>query len=202
MTRVKQTSSGRPVEAARSVKKDLLLAAIRLLSSSGREGATARAICSEAQVGAPAMYHHYGDLQGMHQAAVDETFRIISLAYRRGTIAKGPLQGIRNGWMMFMKFANEEPRLCRIVIEQMLAGKPPRAVASTLKKIERDMESMKEQGTLNGRADEAVQLLWSAALGAACLASIESGDAGPGQRLSQNQATQQRMLEAILASLA
>lgn len=52
MTPRQPAKSGRPTETVGQVKKDLLAVTIRLLNTSGRKGATARAICNEAGVGA------------------------------------------------------------------------------------------------------------------------------------------------------
>jgi AcrR family transcriptional regulator len=201
MSPPKQTGSGRPIETAGRVKKDLLKVAIRLLSTLGREGATARAICNQARVGAPAMYHHYGDLNGLHQAAVNESFRMVAASYRRSARTKGPLQGIRDGWQTFMNFAIEEPRMCRIVIQKILIGEPPLAVASTLENVAKDMAMLKAQGIMSCSPEFAVELLWSGALGAACFTSIERGDVKKDVDLRKAQAIQQAMLDALLDSL-
>ncbi|SFV02554.1 TetR/AcrR family transcriptional regulator [Pseudoduganella namucuonensis] len=202
MSNPKQAGRGRPVETAGRAKKDLLKVAIRLLSSVGREGATARAICAEAGVGAPAMYHHYGDLNGLHRAAINQTFRAVAASYRRGARTKGTRQGIHDGWLTFMRFANEEPRMCRIVIQQILIGEPPQAVASTLENAVRDMSRLEEQGRMNCSPEFAVRLLWAGALGAACFTVAERRELKNGEDVSNDQAVQRTMLEALLDSLA
>lgn len=196
MSRLKQTGSGRPIETAGRVKQDLLDVAIRLLSTVGREGATARAICDEARVGAPAMYHHYGDLNGLHQAAVNETFRKVAARYQRSARTKGPLQGIRDAWAVLMNFAHEQPRMCRIVIQKILAGEPPQAVAGTLQNVAKDLAKLEVQGALRCSPEFAAQLLWTGALGAACFTSIERGD-----DLLKDREIQQAMLDALLNSV-
>jgi len=196
MTIVKQAKSGRPMESIGQVKKDLLAITIRLLNERGRKGATARAICNEAGVGAPVIYHHYGDLAGLYKAAIDESFRLVAKCYTRSAKTKGPVQGIRDSWALFMHFAYEQPRMCRIVIEQILAGEPPRAVASTLQNIARDIASLGAEGRLSYSPEDASQMLWVGALGAAGFISTE--------RTSGRQADpsiQASVLDAILSAL-
>ena len=87
---------GRGMLANGEVKQELLQAAKTLLSMQGREGATMRAICAEVGVTPPTLYHHFGDLQGLHKAAIDETYLQVAAAYHEGTEEKGPLKGIRH----------------------------------------------------------------------------------------------------------
>lgn len=159
-------------------KKALLKAAMRLLSALGREGATSRAICAEVGVGAPTMYHYYGDLAGLHRAAIDETYLKVAEAYQRGAKEKGPQQGLRNGWGAFNHFAHEEPRMCRIVIQQIMAGQPPALVGSTLRLVENDLAQLYDKGLLNYSPHEAVQLLWMGTLGTACFTATEQQEDG------------------------
>jgi len=158
------------------VKRELLKAARRLLSTLGREGATSRAICAEVGVTAPTMYHHFGDLAGLHKAAIDETYLQVAEAYRRGAREKGPLQGLREGWASFNHFAHEEPRMCRIVIQQILAGQPPASIAGTLTTVAEDLASLHADGSLNVSPEVAVQLLWMATLGSVCFTASEGTD--------------------------
>lgn len=173
MTTVKKAKNGHATGPAGQVKKDLLAITIRLLNERGRKGATARAICKEAGVGAPVIYHHYGDLAGLYKAAIDESFRLIATRYTRSAETKGPVQGIRDSWALCMRFAYKQPRMCRIVIEHTLAGEPPYAVVSTLQNIARDIAGLEAEGRLNYSAEAAFQMLWVGALGSSAFISTE-----------------------------
>lgn len=169
---------------------------MRLLNAVGRQGTTARAICAEAGVGAPVIYHHYGDLNGLYKAAIDESFRQVAACYKRSAKAKGPLQGIRDSWSLFMLFAYEKPRMCRIVIEQTLAGDPPRAVERTLQSIAHDIALMDAKDELNYSPEAVSQMLWVGALGAVGFISTEQG-----RHKRPDPQIQESVLEAILAAL-
>ena len=125
-----------------------------------------RAICAQAGVTPPTLYHHYGDLRGLHQAAIDETYLQVVKAYQEGATNQGPLKGIRDGWARFLSFAYAEPNMCRIVIEQIMVGAPPRMVAETLRGVAEDLEQFYSQGLLKYSPYESTQLLWMSALGA------------------------------------
>jgi AcrR family transcriptional regulator len=141
------------------------------------------------------LYHHYGDLAGLHKAAIDETYVQVAEAYRRGTKQTGPLEGLRAGWATFNHFAHKEPRMCRIVIQQILAGEPPSMVASTLAAVAEDLSSLHEQGLLRVSPQIVVQLLWMATLGSVCFTASEGSD----KKLYP--ALQETMIDSILHSL-
>lgn len=178
------------------VKKRLIKVARHLLSTEGREGANSRAICALAGVKAPTIYHYFGDLTGLHRAAIDETYEQVAEAYLQGTKESGPLQGLRNGWGAFNQFAHQEPLMCRIVIQQILAGEPPATIAQTLQAVEEDLARLYEQGVLTCPAHEAVQLLWIGTLGSACFTSIERNEERKNYPIFQ-----EKMVDLVLGHL-
>ncbi|MDX1299955.1 MAG: TetR/AcrR family transcriptional regulator [Pseudomonas sp.] len=178
------------------IKQDLLRAAMNLLSTKGRDGATMRAICAEVGVTPPTLYHHYGDLQGLHKAAIDATYLQVAEAYHGGTQERGPLKGIRDGWATFLQFAYSEPNMCRIVIQQIMAGEPPSMVADTLRGVADDLIQFYAQGLLKYPPKDTAQLLWMGALGALTYAVSREG-AGDTQDL----ALQKAKLDITLAAL-
>lgn len=178
------------------VKQDLLRAAMHLLSTKGRDGATLRAICAEVGVTPPTLYHHYGDLQGLHKAAIDETYRQVAEAYHGGTEERGPLAGIRDGWATFLQFAYAEPNMCRMLIQHIMAGEPPNMVVDTLRGVTDDLVQFHARGQLKHPPRETVQLLWVGALGALTYAVSREG-AG----YTQDLALQKAKLDMTLAAL-
>ena len=174
-TTTSSRKTGRLESSQTDVKGDLLRAARRLLSSEGREGATMRAICSAAGVTPPTLYHYYGDLEGLHKAAIDETYLEVAAAYHGGAEERGPLKGIRDGWATFLEFAHSEPNMCRIVIQQIMAGSPPSMVSETLEGLVEDLRQFHAQGLLKFCPKDTAQLLWMSALGALTFAvSVEN----------------------------
>ncbi|WP_179057988.1 MULTISPECIES: TetR/AcrR family transcriptional regulator [unclassified Pseudomonas] len=178
------------------IKQDLLRAAVHLLSTKGREGATMRAICAEVGVTPPTLYHHYGDLHGLHKAAIDVTYLQVAKAYHDGIDEKGPLKGIRDGWATFLQFAYSEPNMCRIVIQQIMAGEPPSLVADTLRGVADDLSHFHTQGQLKYSPRDTAQLLWMGALGALTYAVSLEGAGG-----AQDLALQKAKLDITLAAL-
>lgn len=163
-----RTGPGRKAgtSAAEGIIKAQLLAATReLLSNAGRDGATIRAICSHVGVTPPTLYHHYGDLQQLHKAAINESYRAVAEAYRHGQEQAGAVKGIRDGWETFMAFAAAEPNMCRLVIQQIMEGDPPEMVRGTLQKLAQDLAG-DYRSALQFPVEATAELLWMAALGA------------------------------------
>lgn len=181
------------------VKQELLLAAMHLLSSKGRRGATMRAICSEVGVTPPTLYHHFGDLEGLHKAAIDESYMQVAAAYHEGADEQGPLKGIRDGWATFLQFAYSEPNMCRIVIQQIMLGEPPRLVADTLRGLADDLLQFHSKGLLKYPPRQTAELLWISALGALTYAVSREGAGGQEDLLLQK-ATLDIALEALFDS--
>ncbi|WP_193072108.1 TetR/AcrR family transcriptional regulator [Pseudomonas sp. FME51] len=178
------------------VRQRLVQATRHLLSIEGRDGASSRAICALAGVGAPTIYHYFGDLDGLHRAAIDETYEQVAEAYLQGTRERGPQQGLRNGWGAFNQFARQEPLMCRLVIQHILAGDPPMAVAETLATVEADLSRLYNEGVLSCPAHEAVQLLWIGTLGTACFTA-----SGSNREDQPNPDFQEKMVSLVLDAL-
>jgi AcrR family transcriptional regulator len=62
-------SLGSSAQAAKT-EDALLRAAESLLEQGGPDAVTTRAVCDAANVGAPTLYHHYGDKNGLLDALV------------------------------------------------------------------------------------------------------------------------------------
>jgi AcrR family transcriptional regulator len=187
---------GRTGPSNDNIKQELKNAAMHLLSTEGRDGATMRAICAKVGVTPPTLYHHYGDLQGLHKAAIDETYLQVAEAYHGGTEERGPLKGIRDGWATFLQFAHSEPNMCRIVIQQVMAGEPPSMVADTLRGVADDLIEFNAQGLLKYPPTDTAQLLWMAALGSLTYAVSREGVRG-----AHDTDLQKAMLDMTLVSL-
>ena len=178
-----------------SVKDALLESAMRLLAAHGRDGATTRAICAEVGVGAPTLYHHYGDLNGLHQAAIQQAFTAVSACYRPRAEGSDPLQSVRDSWSMLMKFAQEHPRMCRLVIQQTINRETQPGVSTIYDSIVSDLNELYQEGTMVMAPATAAYMFWAGAIGAAAL--LAHGEQGK----PVDDSVAQVMLEALLAAL-
>jgi AcrR family transcriptional regulator len=181
--------------AAVNVKEALLESALRLLAAHGRDGATTRAICAEVGVGAPTLYHHWGDLNSLHQAAIRQAFTAISACYRPRAQGSDPLQSVRDSWSMLMKFAQEHPRMCRLVIQQTINREMEPGVSTIFDSIVSDLNELYQEGKMAMAPATAAYMFWAGAIGAAAL--LAHGEQGK----PVDDSVAQVMLEALLAAL-
>jgi AcrR family transcriptional regulator len=153
------------------VRLRLLRAARDLLSALGSKGATARAICDRAGVRAPTLYYYFGDLTRLHAAAVNASFVEIMAGYRQRSRSSGTLEAIRQAWDTLVRFGRTEPVMARLLILSVLDDKPPAALRLTLARLTKDLRDMEATGGLKVSADDAVAILWTAAIGATTMAT-------------------------------
>lgn len=153
----------------------LLRAARVLLSEFGTKGATARAICAQAGVRAPTLYYYFDDLTRLHAAAVNASFVEVMAGYRQRSRSSGTLDGIRLAWETLVRFGSAEPLMARLVIQYVLDGNPPAALRLTLARLGRDLRDMELRRKLKVPADDAVTILWTAAIGATLMVTTPEG---------------------------
>jgi AcrR family transcriptional regulator len=87
----------------------ILRAAARLIAESGGEPVSTRAVCAAAGVGAPTLYHHFGDKQGLFDAVAARGFEEY-LASKRAMARSGdPVEDLRHGWDVHVEFGLTNP---------------------------------------------------------------------------------------------
>jgi AcrR family transcriptional regulator len=90
-------------------RERILQAALRLLAESGDAPVSTRAVCAAAGVGAPTLYHHFGDKDGLLDAVVVYGFERY-LAEKRARPSTGdPVEDLRRGWDQHVEFGRAQP---------------------------------------------------------------------------------------------
>lgn len=90
-------------------RERILQAALRLLADSGDAPVSTRAVCAAAGVGAPTLYHHFGDKDGLLDAVVVYGFQRY-LAEKRARPSTGdPVEDLRRGWDQHVEFGRAQP---------------------------------------------------------------------------------------------
>jgi len=90
-------------------RERILQAAARLLADSGGAPVSTRAVCAAAGVGAPTLYHHFGDKDGLLDAVVAFGFDRY-LAEKRSLRTTGdPVEDVRRGWDAHVEFGLAQP---------------------------------------------------------------------------------------------
>lgn len=158
-------SSGAPQV---STRERILGVAARLVAESDDGDVSTRAVCEAAQVGAPALYRHFGDKQGLLAAVVDHGFDAYLATKRRREVTADPVDDLRDGWDGHVDFALRNPNLYRLMNSPAMRT-PPAAALESHQILTRDLERAAAQGKLRLAPELAAQMVMSANVGVALM---------------------------------
>jgi AcrR family transcriptional regulator len=106
---------------SRPTRERLLASAARLLAAHGPSVST-RAICEDAGVTAPTLYHYFGDRDGLLQAVVSHGFGEY-LARKRSLESSGyPIEDLRRGWDDHTAWGRQNPAFYALMYGQVRPG--------------------------------------------------------------------------------
>ncbi len=149
-------------------KTRILEAAADLLSRSAEAEISTREVCDAAGITVPALYHHFGDKEGLLSAVVDLGWARF-LESKRALLARAhvdPLDGIRSGWDNHLEFARENPNFYRLMWSAGVVGSSaaPREGHEMLIAV---LERCAQRGLLRVSVESAARMVMAAATGAA-----------------------------------
>ncbi|MFC4051783.1 TetR/AcrR family transcriptional regulator [Actinomadura syzygii] len=89
----------------------IVRAAARLLAEAGGGDVSTRAVCAAAGVGAPTLYHHFGDKAGLLDAVAAHGFERYLASKRAQAPTGDPVDDLRQGWDVHVEFGRTHPEL-------------------------------------------------------------------------------------------
>lgn len=110
-----------------SPRERILQAAARLLAASGGAPVSTRAVCEAAGVGAPTLYHHFGDKQGLFDAVVAHGFEQYLAGKKAAGSTGDPVEDLRRGWNAHVEFGRTHPAFYALMYGTPRPGPPPAA---------------------------------------------------------------------------
>ncbi|MEV4434438.1 TetR/AcrR family transcriptional regulator [Streptomyces sp. NPDC049585] len=110
-----------------SPRDRILQAAARLLAASGGAPVSTRAVCEAAGVGAPTLYHHFGDKQGLLDAVVAHGFEQYLAGKKAAGSTGDPVEDLRRGWDAHVEFGRTHPAFYALMYGTPRTGPPPAA---------------------------------------------------------------------------
>ncbi|SFF44681.1 transcriptional regulator, TetR family [Actinacidiphila alni] len=148
------------------VRTRILEAAAGLLSRSADADVSTRAVCEAAGVGAPILYRHFGDKEGLLSAVVDFGFERYLAAKRVPRPSSDPVADLREGWDNHVRFAVENPNYYRLMYSPGLSV-PPAAAAEAQRLLHEVIERIAAAGRLRVAPETATRMVMSANAGVA-----------------------------------
>ncbi|MFC7264028.1 TetR/AcrR family transcriptional regulator [Streptomyces lutosisoli] len=151
-----------------STKARILEVAAALVAESPNGDVSTRAVCEAAGVGAPALYRHFGDKEGLLSAVVDSGWEKYLATKRDRAPGTDPLQDLRDGWDNHTEFALQNPNLYRLMNSPAMRT-PPAAALEAHRILTSDLQRAAEQGKLRLAPELAAQIIMSANVGVALM---------------------------------
>ncbi|GLY76326.1 TetR/AcrR family transcriptional regulator [Actinoallomurus iriomotensis] len=170
-------------------RERILHAAAQLLAESGGAPISTRAVCAAAGVGAPTLYHHFGDKDGLLDAVVAYGYDRYLEGKRSRPSSGDPVEDLRRGWDAHVEFGLTHP-----AFYALMHGAGRRAAASRegYQILLGETEAVARAGRLRVPVRAAADMLHAASVGVTL--KLISGDE-PDPELSP------RTREAILAAV-
>ncbi|MFF2125713.1 TetR/AcrR family transcriptional regulator [Streptomyces olivochromogenes] len=147
-----------------STKARILEVAAELVANSPDGDVSTRAVCEAAGVGAPALYRHFGDKEGLLSAVVDHGYETYLTTKRNRRPGTDPIQDLRDGWDTHTDFALLNPNLYRLMNSPAMRT-PPAAALESHRILTADLRRAAEQGKLRLAPELAAQMIMSANVG-------------------------------------
>jgi AcrR family transcriptional regulator len=134
-----------------------------LLLEDGLERFSMRRLARRCGYTAPTIYHHFGDKQGLIDAAVEARFESMLARVRRVQRREDPVDTLRAMLLEFARVGLENPIHYRILAMRRPPDSPPlRAVEQIRTLLEEPLDELAAAGRLcEGSVEEAVQFVWA-----------------------------------------
>ncbi len=151
-------------EKGKSSRDRLLSSAARLLAERGIDVST-RAICEDAGVTAPTLYHHFADRAGLLDAVVDRGFTDY-LERKRSIESTGdPIEDLRRGWDDHVAWGVANPSFYALMYGQVRPGRRSAAADEAEGLLGEKLAAAGARGLLRVPPELGVRMFMSANVG-------------------------------------
>jgi AcrR family transcriptional regulator len=147
----------------RDTRERIIRTAARLLSEAGGEPVSTRAVCAAAGIGAPTLYHHFGDKKGLFDAVAAYGFERY-VATKRAQVGTGdPVEDLRRGWDVHVEYGRTNPEFYSLMYGQPGTTSPAAEEAHAI--LIELVDAIARAGRLRVPVDLAVQMVGAAGVG-------------------------------------
>jgi AcrR family transcriptional regulator len=173
----------------------IVRAAVELLATGGRQAVTTRAVSAAAGVQPPTIYRHFGDMQGLLDAAARETLAVHIREQATRGLTNDPVDDLRRGWDLHIAFGLAHPDAFALLYGASSVPASVSVINEGVEVLEGFVARIAEAGRLRVDVAHATNLLHAAGTGVTLtLAATPTEKRDP--RLSET------MREAILTAIA
>lgn len=170
----------------------IVRAAAELLADAAGEPVSTRAVCAAAGVGAPTLYHHFGDKRGLFDAVAAHGFERYLASKRAQPSTGDPVEDLRRGWDLHVEFGRTNPAFYTLMYGT--ARTPP--VAAEAERILTGLvEAAARAGRLRVPVATAVRMIHAAGVGVTL--ALVSGAVEPPDDAELSVRTREAILAAI-----
>jgi len=152
-----------------STREVLIAAALTVIEREGSAQFSTREVLAIANVTAPTLYHHFGNADGLLNAAVEEAFKQFLAAKVEAEVATDPETALRNGWDDYVRFAADRPLIYAAMMARLFQGVEIPAARQAFALVAEQISALATSGSLRLPKDEAAQLAWASVNSAAML---------------------------------
>jgi AcrR family transcriptional regulator len=145
----------------------LLRVAESLLEQGGPDAVTTRAVCDAANVGAPTLYHHYSDKNGLLDALVAKGVKAFLKRKQAVPDTADARADLISGWGSFVEFALERPQLFRLMVQRV--GENPQILDAVMATTNARLIRLADEKRLTTDVPFARQSLLALSLGVTAL---------------------------------
>ncbi|MEV4259536.1 helix-turn-helix domain-containing protein [Spirillospora sp. NPDC049652] len=175
-------------------RERIVAAADALLSERGRDAVTTRAVSAAAGVQPPAIYRLFGDMSGLLEAVATDAFQRYLVLKNAQPRADDPVDGLRIGWDVHVRFGLDNPAQYRLMGEFLSPGSDLPAARESRDILRGLVTRVAEAGRLSVGVDEAAQMVLAAGLGVTLTLLAQDPD-------RRDTALSERTREAVIASV-
>jgi len=183
-----------PRDPGQDVRTRIVRAAIELLASGGRSAVTTRAVSAAAGVQPPTIYRHFGDMQGLLDAAARETLAGHMREQATRALTNDPVEDLRRGWDLHIEFNLAHPDAFALKYSAPSVAGAAKVIHESVEVLKSLVLRIAEAGRLRVDVARATDLLYAAGTGVT-LTLITTPPVERDPRLSET------MREAILSTI-
>jgi AcrR family transcriptional regulator len=174
--------------------------ALALIDEQGLPGFTTRSVCARSGVTAPTLYHHFGDADGLLDAAVSLGFEQFMQRKRLQPHRTDPELQILAGWDDYVAFARERPQLYLAMSMRMMEGRNIAAARESREHLLSRLERLAATRRLAHPIETIADILWATVHAASMLHVRKRNEKVPRAAIAALRDTARRALQPVLPS--